>query len=514
MTLVQDGGDPTLWHGVANGSDVFTVKFDLGTGQYTFTLLNNLDHPDVTTEDNLLLTFGFTASDFDGDKVSGSFGIDVDDDLPTVSDGVNTQINPSVTLALDLDETLVVSDHYNTGAGESGESNGGPPNGSLDDHGPLTLTVSNAPLADNSQAIGELKTNIAGGLGSLFTVSGSFGADGPGASGGRSDTLSLVLSGDGTSETNLSATAVPGTSLAGLNPAERVISLVQVDSTHIEGRILGADGAANTSDDYVVFRITLLNPGDPANAQLQVDQFLPIDHGDDGNFFDTQSLLKLIGGQLLNLELSTTLTDGDGDHATSSATATLIGSGSSFISFDDDGPTVSGVTDGSGLNLVQNGSFEQGHQNLVGSDWDIYSSLPGVWTYGPDNIPFEVQTGGVGGLTAQDGVALVELDSDTFGNPSHQPPSAAADPQGHTDATIQQVIAGTQAGQPYELDFWYSPRPGDGANNDSGLNVLWNGVVVHSIELERSTRRGLAKDHRVCSRYGPRRYARLPGDRC
>ena len=104
-----------------------------------------------------------------------------------------------------------------------------------------------------------------------------------------------------------------------------------------------------------------------------------------------------------------------------------------------------------------------------------------MWTYGPDNIPFEVQTGGVGGLTAQDGVALVELDSDTFGNPSHQPPSAAADPQGHTDATIQQVIAGTQAGQPYELDFWYSPRPGDGANNDSGLNVLWNGVVVHSI---------------------------------
>ena len=113
VTLVQDGGDPTLWHGVANGSDVFTVKFDLGTGQYTFTLLNNLDHPDVTTEDNLLLTFGFTASDFDGDKVSGSFGIDVDDDLPTVSDGVNTEVNPSVALALDLDETVVAPDNYN-----------------------------------------------------------------------------------------------------------------------------------------------------------------------------------------------------------------------------------------------------------------------------------------------------------------------------------------------------------------------------------------------------------------
>ena len=152
-----------------------------------------------------------TVTDGDNDPVSQQFNIGdqviFQDDGPTVSDTVKTEPN-TTGLSLDLDETLVVSDHYNTGAGELGESNGGPPNGSLDDHGPLTLTVSNAPLADNSQAIGELKTNIAGGLGSLFTVSGSFGADGPGASGGRSDTLSLVLSGDGTSETNLSATAV------------------------------------------------------------------------------------------------------------------------------------------------------------------------------------------------------------------------------------------------------------------------------------------------------------------
>ena len=55
----------------------------------------------------------------------------------------------------------------------------------------------------------------------------------------------------------------------------------QMDSTHIEGRILGADDTADTCDDFVAFRITLLNPDDPSTAQLQVDQFLPIDHGSD-----------------------------------------------------------------------------------------------------------------------------------------------------------------------------------------------------------------------------------------
>ncbi len=95
-------------------------------------------------------------------------------------------------------------------------------------------------------------------------------------------------------------------------------------------------------------------------------------------------------------------------------------------------------------------------------------------------IPFEVQTGGVGDIAAEDGVALIELDGDTSGNPAHQPPSATPDPL-NTDATIQQVISGTQAGVDYELTFWYTPRPGHSAGDDDGLNVLWNGNVIDSI---------------------------------
>ena len=52
----------------------------------------------------------------------------------------------------------------------------------------------------------------------------------------------------------------------------------------------------------------------------------------------------------------------------------------------------------------------------------------------------------------------------------------------HTNATIQQVIAGTADGQDYQLTFWYAPRPDHGAGDDSGLNVLWNGQVVYTID--------------------------------
>ena len=177
-----------------------------------------------------------TVTDGDNDPVSAQFNIGdqiiFQDDGPTVTDGINTDRNPATALALDLDETLVVTDHYN---GAETESHGGPSNGNTDDHGPLAVTVSTSPVS-NTLAIGELSTSIAGGLGSLFAVTANFGADGPASSESRTDTLSLVLSSP-TVATSLAVTALPGSpALAGLDLAHRTISLVQVDSTHIEGR--------------------------------------------------------------------------------------------------------------------------------------------------------------------------------------------------------------------------------------------------------------------------------------
>jgi hypothetical protein len=62
---------------------VFTVAVDEVANEYTFTLLDNLDHTSTTEEENLLLTFNAVVTDGDGDAVTQALSVDVDDDLPT-----------------------------------------------------------------------------------------------------------------------------------------------------------------------------------------------------------------------------------------------------------------------------------------------------------------------------------------------------------------------------------------------------------------------------------------------
>ena len=67
----------------AAASRVFEVSLsDDGTGAFRFVLLGQLDHAPGQVENNLSLTFGYTATDSDGDSASGSFVINVDDDMP------------------------------------------------------------------------------------------------------------------------------------------------------------------------------------------------------------------------------------------------------------------------------------------------------------------------------------------------------------------------------------------------------------------------------------------------
>ncbi|MBI2253712.1 MAG: cadherin-like domain-containing protein [Proteobacteria bacterium] len=86
--------------GVADGRDVFSVVVETvnghATGNFTFTLLDQLDHPfdnganeagDTGSgfEDNLILDLVYKATDSDGDSASGSLIIKVDDDMPVFS---------------------------------------------------------------------------------------------------------------------------------------------------------------------------------------------------------------------------------------------------------------------------------------------------------------------------------------------------------------------------------------------------------------------------------------------
>ncbi len=77
---------------------MFTLVVDEVAGTWTFTLLDHLDHPLVSTEDNLALTFNATVTDADGDAVIQALSVNVDDDMPTVG--------TAGTLAVDEDDLL------------------------------------------------------------------------------------------------------------------------------------------------------------------------------------------------------------------------------------------------------------------------------------------------------------------------------------------------------------------------------------------------------------------------
>ncbi|QLF71649.1 VWA domain-containing protein (plasmid) [Peteryoungia desertarenae] len=53
-------------------------------GSYTFTLVKPLDHAAVEGENPLSLTFNYTATDSDGDAISGQFTVNVRDDVPII----------------------------------------------------------------------------------------------------------------------------------------------------------------------------------------------------------------------------------------------------------------------------------------------------------------------------------------------------------------------------------------------------------------------------------------------
>ncbi|WP_395517875.1 beta strand repeat-containing protein, partial [Pseudorhizobium flavum] len=60
---------------------------DNGSGSYTFTLVKPLDHAagdGANGENDLSLSFGYTATDSDGDTVTGRFTVDVRDDVATI----------------------------------------------------------------------------------------------------------------------------------------------------------------------------------------------------------------------------------------------------------------------------------------------------------------------------------------------------------------------------------------------------------------------------------------------
>jgi T1SS-143 domain-containing protein len=197
---------------------VFEVSLsDDATGSFKFTLHDNLDHADGGNENDVTLTFNYTATDSDGDSASGSFIVTVNDDMPIiVADGL-------VIGAVDEDG-LTGGSIGNSDGGRSGET------------------------AGTNQAV--YHSNDANSLNALV----HFGADGPG-----STAFKLVTQADAKSW------------IAGLN-------LKSQDSEIDDASISGNTVTAKAHDGRSVFSLTV-NPDGSWTFQLldQIDHPLTTD---------------------------------------------------------------------------------------------------------------------------------------------------------------------------------------------------------------------------------------------
>ena len=381
---------------------------DATSGNYTITQLNPIRHAAGGDENDQDFTFNYQVTDSNGDFVVGTLSLSVDDDTPTIDVEVTEGEGGPSQLFLNPFDESIGNDPNNTGI-----------LGTIDD-------VGSAPDLTGTTPFGEIKSNLPGEgqtnqLAALFNIISSPGSDGEQIT---TQAFSLTLTGGVNGPpvaTNLTATALSGTALAGLDATERAIVLVQVSPTVVEARVVG--DANVIGDEFVVLRFTVINPNDPATVQLVVHQFLPIDHGADGNNFDSSvPLLISQVGASLGLTMSATIIDNDGDPATASETVAIASNQFAAINIEDDGPV---LEDSEGEELPLPQSISLALDETIGTD--RYNNLPL-----PDGEP-ESANGDQANGTPDDTLATVvsapstdSADSAAFGKITTNPGAIAS----------------------------------------------------------------------------------------
>ena len=298
--------DPANW--------VFTVALESldNGGEYKFTLLKPLDHPDTDNipgddkndhgkglfEDNLVFDLKFKATDRDDDTVEGKLRINVDDDSPS-ADLVKIEFEPRGDGALVHDETK----------GDDGND---------DVDGPLTQ-FDGLGLTALGFATTLVNVNLSGGGGN---PNAAYGADGPGTT-----DLSLTDAGGApfvAAASNLFDTAT----------GEPIFLYTE------GGLIVGRVGSAGSADALgeISFALSIDNAGN-----LSVAQYRAIQHPDATNPDDAVTLLAGDGACAV-VHITAKVTDYDGDAIT--VTTPLDGKeGHGSIKFEDDGPTANADED-------------------------------------------------------------------------------------------------------------------------------------------------------------------------
>ncbi|WP_184143709.1 DUF5801 repeats-in-toxin domain-containing protein, partial [Shinella fusca] len=343
LYTLQNGADTLIVGRVGgeNGPAAIALAIDSASGQVSVVEYLSLQHNLNSNNANDMISLAdgtvraiVTVTDGDGDKDTAS--VDISGNISFRDDGPSFTVSANgedtlKAIKLNLDETVErAPDAYKPG---EGESNDGAPNGVLDDTSNKTVTYTTDTTS--TKQIGHLET-ASNAVANLFTTSAvEYGADGAAANNPLSSSYSFVWTSNQSgqpAETKLVVTA--SGDLAGTSEAGRTVWL-SIENGQIIGKI--GHNPTGKADDYVAFRISL-NTSDPANPKIVVDQFLPIAHGNTSLYDEAISLL-MKDNQGISLQLSVTATDGDNDTVTHTSKVPLIGKDSSFLSFDDDGPT-------------------------------------------------------------------------------------------------------------------------------------------------------------------------------
>lgn len=468
ILLYLQGGIIVGRIGGADGVAAFAIAIDGSNGDISLVQYLSITHP----------TGGDSHDESTGLNLAGTNAIEV---RLTVKDGDgdtdSTTVDISETIRFQDDGPCIEVERAKDGWGHAelkavllDETT---PNGIPDDNtGNSDWSLTTNPAL--AVAIGEASTAVSGkgSVAGLFDIDADGGADGIDSVEKafsfdlRDADGKIVKTSDQGVETTLRVTDVEGiAALGGLNDAQRTIYLYRIDENTIIGKIRGTSA---TGDEYIALKIELT--GTAEEPQFTVTQYLPIAHPDGTSHDEGRSLYFKDSDASLSIKLTATVIDKDGDTDESSASVKIIDDCDSIITIEDDGPKIIGVTFASlGQELIQNGGFEGGH-GLPNGTWNLFNAITG-WTKGTA-VPFEVQTGGAGGVPSTDG-AVVELDGDTELNG----PANGVTPTAGTNASIKQEVIGTEAGQWYQLTFDYAPRTNGGANT-AGLEVYFGGEKI------------------------------------
>ena len=398
--------------GTINGGavTVFTLDIDTTTGDYTFTQLEPLDHPDTTDHnDAIAINFGITATDSDGDTDTASIKINILDDGPSaVNDTATVVENTNViqgnvltnddggedviatvteitfgtqTLAVTPGAVTTISGQHGTltiGAnGGFTYTSNGTQTSNVSDIFTYTLTD-----ADGDSTTADLTINVAdvdyqpditgsevsvdetdidgeapiGNDSASGTVTASFGGDGPGTiTVSGTNTVSFTGAKDGT----LTSNGVP--------------IAISVQGNSYIGTIPGVAG------DTVIFRLDLNeNTGD-----YTFTLFEQIDHADPTNPND-----------VIEMTFGVTATDADNDQATTDI----------IVNIYDDGPRA--VAD----NVIISPDTTTVNGNILANDDSGEDNDAVVTNIRYDGVDYEVTDAAPTVIQSNDGTLTINAD--------------------------------------------------------------------------------------------------------